>query len=116
MLSLDHPLWQAAHRPLFFCAGLAALVAPAVWLWPVGLVADPLHWHLHELLFGMGGAAVGGYLLTAAPSWTGAGRVGPQSVRALTLLWLLARLALPLAESLPFGLILTMALAYFAAL
>ena len=65
MLSLDHPLWQAAHRPLFFCAGLAALVAPAVWLWPVGLVADPLHWHLHELLFGMGGAAVGGYLLTA---------------------------------------------------
>ena len=116
MLRLDHPLWQAAHRPLFFCAGLAALVAPAVWLWPVGLVADPLHWHLHELLFGMGGAAVGGYLLTAAPSWTGAGRVGPQSVRALTLLWLLARLALPLAESLPFGLILTMALAYFAAL
>lgn len=116
MLRLDHPLWQAAHRPLFFCAGLAALFAPAVWLWPGGLVADPLHWHLHELLFGMGGAAVGGYLLTAAPSWTRAARVGPQSVRALTLLWLLARLALPLAESLPFGLVLTMALAYFAAL
>lgn len=116
MLRLDHPLWQAAHRPLFFCAGLSALLVPSVWLWPGGLVADPLRWHLHELLFGMGGAAVGGYLLSALPSWTGAGRVSPQSVRALTLLWLLARLALPLAESLPFGLVLTMALAYFAAL
>ena len=116
MLRLDHPLWQAAHRPLFFCAGLAALFAPAVWLWPGGLGTDPLRWHLHELLFGMGGAAVGGYLLTALPNWTGAGRVSPQSVRALTLLWLLARLALPLAESLPFVLVLTMALAYFAAL
>ena len=117
MLPLSHPLWQAAHRPLFLCAGLAALLAPAVWLWPGGLGADPLRWHLHELLFGMGGAAVGGYLLTALPSWTGAeGRVGPQSVRALTLMWLLARLALPLAESLPFGLVLTLALAYFAAL
>lgn len=116
MLRLDHPLWQAAHRPLFFCAGLAALFAPAVWLWPGGVGADPLRWHLHELLFGMGGAAVGGYLLTALPSWTGAGRVGPQSVRALTLLWCMARLALPLAESLPFELVLALALAYFAVL
>ena len=116
MMRRDRPLWQAAHRPLFFCAGLAALFAPAVWLWPGGLGADPLLWHLHELLFGMGGAAVGGYLLTALPNWTGAGRVSPQSVRALTLLWLLARLALPLAESMPFWLVLTMALAYFAAL
>ena len=116
MMRCDRPLWLAAHRPLFFCAGLAALFAPAVWLWPGGLGTDPLRWHLHELLFGMGGAAVGGYLLTALPNWTGAGRVSPQSVRALTLLWLLARLALPLAESLPFVLVLTMALAYFAAL
>lgn len=116
MMRLGHPLWQAPHRPLFFCTGLAALFAPAVWLWPGGLGTDPMRWHLHELLFGMGGAAVGGYLLTAVPSWTGAGRVGPQGVRALTLLWLLARLALPLAESLPLGLVLTMALAYFAAL
>lgn len=71
MLGLDHPLWQAAHRPLFFCAGLCALLVPAVWLWPGGLDADPVRWHLHELLFGMGGAAVGGYLLTALPAGPG---------------------------------------------
>lgn len=117
MLPLSHPLWRAAHRPLFLCAGLAALFGPAVWLWPGGLGADPLRWHLHELLFGMGGAAVGGYLLTALPSWTGAaGRVGPQDVRALTLLWLLARLSLPLSAALPIVLIVAMALGYFFAL
>lgn len=116
MLRLDHPLWQAAHRPLFLCAGLSALLAPAVWLWPGGLGADPVRWHLHELLFGMGGAAVGGYLLTALPSWTKAGRVSPQGVRALTLLWVLARLALPLAFDVPVGVMLPLALGYFAAL
>jgi uncharacterized protein involved in response to NO len=57
MLPLSHPLWRAAHLPLFLSAGLAALLAPAVWLWPGGLGADPLRWHMQELLFGMGGAA-----------------------------------------------------------
>lgn len=116
MLRLRHPLWQAAHRPLFFCAGLCAFLAPAVWLWPGGVGADPVRWHLHELLFGMGGAAVGGYLLTAVPSWTGAGPVAPQSVRALTLLWVLARLSLLWVKILPFGLLLPLALGYFGML
>lgn len=116
MLRLDHPLWQAVHRPLFLCAGLCALLAPAVWLWPGGSGADPVRWHLHELLFGMGGAAVGGYVLTALPSWTGAGRVAPHSARALTLLWFLARLALPLSAVVPMLALLAMALGYFVAL
>lgn len=111
-----HPLWQAAHRPLFFCAGLWAMVAPAVWLWPGGFGVDPVRWHLYELLFGMGGAAVGGYLLTALPSWTGAGPVSPQSVRALTLLWVLARLALICAPLLPFALLVALASGYFGML
>lgn len=116
MQRLGHPLWQAAHRPLFLCAALWALLAPAVWLWPGGLGADPVRWHLHELLFGMGGAAVGGYLLTALPSWTGAGPVSAQTLRALTLLWLLARLAHLVALGLPIMLHLALALGYFAAL
>lgn len=113
---LDHSLWQAPHRPLFFCAGLWALVAPAVWLWPGGIGADPVRWHLHEFLFGMGGAAVGGYLLTALPSWTGKGPISPQSVRALTLLWVLARLALLWVEILPFWLLLPLTSGYFGLL
>lgn len=116
MLRRGHPLWQAAHRPLFLCAGLCALLAPGVWLWPGGFGADPVRWHVHELLFGMGGAAVGGYLLTALPGWTGAGRVSPQIVRALTLLWLLARISLLWAQALPFGLLLALGLGYFGLL
>ncbi len=64
----------------------------------------------------MGGAAVGGYLLTALPSWTRAPRVAPQTVRALTLSWVLARLALPLSAIMPVGLLRAIALGYFVAL
>lgn len=116
IFTMTHPLWQAAHRPLFLCAALSALFAPVVWLFPGGLVADPVLWHLHELMFGMGGAAVGGYLLTALPSWTGAAPVSPQTVRALSFLWVLARLAFLWAEILPFGLLLSLALGYFGML
>ena len=48
--------WRAAFRPFFLGAGLWAMIAPAVWLWPDGS-HDPVLWHLHELMFGMGGAA-----------------------------------------------------------
>lgn len=92
------------------------MLAPAVWLWPGGFGADPMGWHLHELLFGMGGAAVGGYLLTALTNWTGAGRVPPQIVRALTLLWLLAQFSLPWAKALPVWLLLPLGLGYLGLL
>lgn len=116
LFELDHPLWRAAHRPLFLCAALAALLAPAVWLWPGDFGVDPVFWHLHALLFGMGGAAVGGYLLTALPSWTGAGPVLPPSVRVLTLLWIVARLAMLWSGILPFGVLVPLALGYVVAL
>lgn len=115
-LRRDHPLWRAAYRPLFLCAGLWALLAPVVWLWPGGLGADPVGWHLHELIFGMGGAAVGGYLLTALPSWTGRGPISPQVVRALTILWLLARLVPLVSGHLPIVLLVAVALGYFGLL
>lgn len=110
-----HPLWQAPFRPLFTGAAICALLVPLVWLWPGDMPADPRLWHLHELIFGMCGAALGGYLLTALPAWTGpqTGRIPSRVLIWLGLLWLLARLALPLTESLPFGPQLAMALGYF---
>ncbi|MDE3774849.1 NnrS family protein [Sinorhizobium meliloti] len=63
-------IWRAPYRPLFFLAGLWALIVPIVWLLPEQLVPDRVEWHSRELLFGMGGAAAGGYLLTALPAWT----------------------------------------------
>lgn len=111
----SHPLWQAPYRPLFLAAGICALLAPLVWLWPGDMPADPRLWHIHELVFGMCGAALGGYLLTALPAWSGAatGRISPHTLLWLVLLWLLARLALPLTSTLPLALQLLMAPGYF---
>lgn len=114
-----HALWQAPHRPLFFLAGLWALTAPLAWLLPPGFGPEPVSFHRHELLFGMGGAAVGGYLLTALPAWTNRvcrGRVGPRITGHLCLFWLLARLTFALSGHLPFVVQLIGGSAYFVLL
>ncbi|KUJ85723.1 hypothetical protein AVO45_01675 [Ruegeria marisrubri] len=86
--------WDAPFRPLFLAAALCAIATVAQW--PLGLppeVLSPGLWHAHEMLFGFGGAAVGGYMLTALPSWTGKQPVSGRPLVFLTLLWLLARIA-----------------------
>ena len=109
-------LWQAPHRPLFFFAGLWALTAPLAWLLPAGFGLEPLAFHRHELLFGMGGAAVGGYLLTALPAWTGKQPVDSRITGLLCLLWLLARLSFALSGHLPVTAHILGSSAYFALL
>lgn len=104
--------WLAPHRPFFLLAGLWAAVAPLAWLIP-GLAADPRFWHMHELMFGMGGAAAGGYLLTALPGWTGRPPHGGGTLQGLVALWLLARVAAVGGTGTPAALV---APAYFAAL
>ncbi|WDZ81063.1 NnrS family protein (plasmid) [Ensifer adhaerens] len=94
-------IWEAPHRPLFFLAGLWALVAPAVWFLPEGMGPGKIAWHRHELLFGMAGAAAGGYLLTALPAWTKKGPVSPDVTMFATALWCLARLTTAISTRLP---------------
>jgi uncharacterized protein involved in response to NO len=96
---LGHALWLAPHRPFFLLAGLWAALTPLVWLLPPGLGPEPLSWHRHELLFGMAGAAVGGYLLTALPAWTCSGPVRPAVTRLLVGIWLAGRLSYAVAPS-----------------
>ncbi|WGR63197.1 NnrS family protein (plasmid) [Paracoccus ferrooxidans] len=111
---LTHGLWLAPHRPLFFLAGLWAILVPSAWLLPLGMGVDALSWHRHELLFGMGGAAVGGYLLTALPAWTGRVRVAPATTGIMVALWLAGRLGFALGLPAPFA--LPAATAYFLVL
>ncbi|WP_018237694.1 NnrS family protein [Ensifer sp. BR816] len=80
------------YRLLFLLAGLWALVVPTVWLLPEELVPERVGWHSRELLFGMGGAAAGGYLLTALPAWTRRGPVPPAVTVIAACLWGAARL------------------------
>ncbi|MBF0394732.1 MAG: NnrS family protein, partial [Alphaproteobacteria bacterium] len=98
--------FAAGFRPFFLLAGVWAVVAMALWLavwfgqagaWPV---LPPVVWHGHEMVFGFGGAAVGGFLLTAVPNWTGAAISG-RPVALLTLAWAAGRLAMASGALLP---------------
>ena len=86
-------------RPFFLLAGIDAIVAMAVWIgalsgaWSVGGAEGPIAWHAHEMLFGYGAAAVGGFILTAVPNWTGRLPVSGPPLAALVGLWLLGRVA-----------------------
>lgn len=91
-------LWRAPHLPLFLLAALWAGLVPLVWLVP-GLVCDPVAWHRQELVLGVLGAAMGGYLLSALPHWISqsgrdsAGiRRAPRVTQGLALVWTLGRL------------------------
>ena len=97
---LARTLWLAPHRPLFLAAGVWALTALAWWQWgaAAGLPAPVLGtwslWHGHEMLFGLGAAAVGGYFLTASTGWRGGAPVAGGRLVLLVGLWLLARAVL----------------------
>lgn len=111
--------WEAPHRPLFSAAILCALVVVA-W-WPLGARLglpspglEPLIvWHVHELIFGFAGAAIGGYLLTALPGWTRLPPVRGNVLKALLMFWVSARLAMALASHVPNTLLATLNAGYF---
>jgi uncharacterized protein involved in response to NO len=86
-------------RPFFLLAGLYAVIAMLLWigalsgLWTVGGSEGPIAWHAHEMLFGYASAALGGFVLTAVPNWTGRLPVSGRPLATLCALWLLGRVA-----------------------
>ncbi len=112
-------IWAAPYRPLFLAASLCAVfvifwwpLAAQFWV-PAGRIEIPVIWHAHEMLFGFIGAAVGGYLLTALPSWTGHSPLHGKELICLTLLWVLARVVAAFAGSLPLIVLLLPGAGYF---
>lgn len=74
------PFWRHPAGLLLAATGLAALAVPlAIWR-----AADPVTAHLGLGLFGMGGAAVMGYLAVAIRHWSGRGPMLPGPLLALT--------------------------------
>ena len=116
------PLLTAGFRPFFLAAGGWAVLAMAAWLplfsgeldLPSGF--DPLSWHIHEMLFGFVMAAVGGFLLTAIPNWTGRASVAgvPQAVLAGR--WLLGRVVCAFSALIPGWLVVPADLAFAVSL
>lgn len=82
--------WAASYRVMFAVLAVwAAIVVPAWYLF--GLAGASPGWHVHEMVFGIGGGALAGYLPTACTSWTGRAPVSGRPVVVLVALWILAR-------------------------
>lgn len=92
-------LFAYGFRPFFLISGLSAAILVPAWLVILagGLApafsVPPAGWHGHEMLFGFVGAAVGGFMLTAIPSWTGARPVTGAVLAGLVALFLAGRIA-----------------------
>ncbi len=94
-------------RPFFLFAGIYAVIGMAVWMawfgFAYALSTDfpPLLWHAHEMLFGYATAVLAGFLLTAAPSWTGAEPVRGGPLALLAGVWAAGRAAVWFSAFLP---------------
>ncbi len=83
-------------RPFFLATAGWAIVALALWmlalagLTPSWLAID-LAWHQHEMIFGVFGAAIAGFLLTAIPEWTKASPLTGWPLALLFGLWIAGR-------------------------
>ena len=116
------PLLTAGFRPFFLAAGGWAVLAMAAWLpllfGEIELPSrfDPLTWHIHEMLFGFVMAAVGGFLLTAIPNWTGRPPVSGTPLMVLVGLWLLGRIVCVFSAAIPLPLVIVTDLAFAVAL
>lgn len=105
-------------RPFFLLAGIFAALSVFAWLWVYGAGAvpdprmPPQFWHAHEMLFGFIAAAIAGFLLTAVPSWTGSRGFSGLPLVVLTAVWLAGRIAFGLGDTLPFGLVAALELAF----
>lgn len=89
-------LGDEGFRVFFPLAALMAALWPLwwVWLWGLDLPAAGLApglWHAHEMIFGAWGAALAGFLTTAAPEWTDTPRLQHRPLWLLAGLWAMAR-------------------------
>jgi uncharacterized protein involved in response to NO len=84
-------LWAAAAIPLWLAAHSGAIVVPSL--------LPPVVWHVHEMLFGFGGATVAGFLLTAIPNWTGRMPLQGGPLAMLVFLWASGRIAVLLSAA-----------------
>lgn len=93
-------VFAVSYRPFFLTASVLAALAVPVWLIAYlagietvsGLPARD--WHVREMLFGFLPAVVGGYLLSATPSWSGRLPVAGWHLVGVFGLWLVCRLPL----------------------
>lgn len=103
------PLLAYPFRPFFLLTGVYGAVTVIAWIsflfggisLPLGW--SPVHWHSHEMLFGLIPAAIAGFLLTAICNWTGAAPLRGGPLLGLVTLWIAGRAAMWTASWWPAG-------------
>lgn len=99
MTPLHRALSDEGFRLFFPLAALHAALWPLAWvaLWsfdlPLAREIAPGTWHGYEMIFGAWGAALIGFLTTAAPEWTDTPRLRGRVLWLLAALWGVARIA-----------------------
>jgi uncharacterized protein involved in response to NO len=98
------PLLRLGFRPFFLSGAIFSVFAITLWLliYKGTISLSPLGggywWHIHEMIFGFGGAIIAGFLLTAVQNWTGARGAQGTTLLTLFLLWLAGRIFLVIPE------------------
>lgn len=97
-------------RPFFLLGAVYAVLVMALFLFWIGIhhaggdiinmsiSLAPHVWHGHEMLFGFTMAVIAGFFLTAVPNWTETRPVQGLPLVALTVTWLLGRLAMGFSD------------------
>jgi uncharacterized protein involved in response to NO len=110
-------VFSYGFRPFFLGAAVYAALAMAVWIvwiasaatgWSqnwLPVAGSAFAWHAHEMIFGFAAAAIGGFLLTAVPNWTGALPLSGPPLVLLFVVWLLGRMAMGLSAVLPYAVV-----------
>ncbi len=124
MIASVKRLFGDGYRVFFLAAGLYAVFTLSFWVlwlgvhWAGGMFSSlpfamaPHLWHGHELVFGYGGAALGGFLLTAVPNWTGARAARHLFIVTASGLWLAGRAAVWFSAALPAEIVMISDLAF----
>jgi uncharacterized protein involved in response to NO len=110
-------VFSYGFRPLFLGSAVYAALVMVVWIaWIASAAAgwsqnwlpvagSAFAWHAHEMVFGFAAAAIGGFLLTAVPNWTGALPLSGLPLVLVFVAWLLGRLAMDLSATLPYAVV-----------
>ena len=99
MFKTNHPLWSYGFRSFFLLAALGSLISMSLWLLVLNqkiilpFVSNAILWHSHEMLFGYAAAVLAGFLLTAAPKWSGIPHLSGNKLMLLAGAWLIGRFA-----------------------
>lgn len=115
-------VWAYAFRPFFLLACGYGILLTAAWAGftlsgsYLPLPMPAWEWHAHEMLFGFVGAALAGFILTAAPSWTNSEPVVRGRLVTLVAVWLAGRIAMWCGVWLPAWLVAGINLGFLALL